>query len=133
MRDILQVTLREDEKQAQPGELADEDDEWFRPAGRGRAILGQRLVRTVAEGTTPDTSSGTENTEWVEPEPFYGSIATFASDREEGVMEAKRHTNKPGEMYVWMDRSRLNSGRTGASVVWCSLKWKTRKTYLGTK
>lgn len=46
-------------------------------------------------------------------------------------MNAKKHTDGPGDQSLWTDGSRLESGRTGASVAWYHPHWKTRKTYLG--
>lgn len=74
------------------------DDEWFWPAGRGRATLGQRLAWTVTDATSINTTLGTEHTERVEQKPFQGCIAPFASDKQKGALEAKRHINGPGEM-----------------------------------
>lgn len=86
----------------------------------GQTTMGQKLARTVGEGTSIDPSSGTEYTKSVEPVPFWGSIARFASDKKEETLEARRHTDKPGEMFFWTDRSRLNLSHTGARVAWCS-------------
>lgn len=116
-RDILLVTLCTGEEQAPPGELAKGYDEWFRNAGRGLATLRQRLARMITEGTNIKSTSGTEYTELVEPEPFQGSIAPFARHKEEGALEAKRYTDGPGEMSFWTDWSRQDSGDTRASVV----------------
>lgn len=92
------------------------DDEWFRPTGGGRGILRQRLARTVADGTSIDTTLGMEYTEWVEFETFPEGIALFSSDKEQGAREAKRHTDGPNELSFWTNGSRLNSSRTGASI-----------------
>lgn len=62
MRDILPVTLRESEEQTQPGELAEGDDDWFKPIGRGRETLVQRFARMIAEGTSIDTTAGVKHT-----------------------------------------------------------------------
>lgn len=48
MREILPVTLHEDEEQAQLEELTEGDDDWFKPIGSGRETLGQKPARTVA-------------------------------------------------------------------------------------
>lgn len=55
--------------------------------------MGQRPAQRVAEGTSIDTTSDTEHTEWIEPELFLVDIAPFASEKEEMVLEAKRHTD----------------------------------------
>lgn len=93
--DILTVPLREREKQEQSGELAEGDDEWFRPTGSGRETLRQRLAQAVTVDTSIDTTSGTEHTKWVGTEPFSGGIASFASNKEEGIRKVKRYTDKP--------------------------------------
>lgn len=116
-RDILPVTLREGEKQTQSGELADGDENWFKFRGRERVRLGQQLAGTVAEGIGIHTTAGTEYTEWGESETFSGSIATFASDKEERVMEAKRHTDESGEFSFSTDGSTLDTWCSRASVL----------------
>lgn len=63
-RDILPVMLREGEEQLQPVELADGDNNWFKPKGIGeKEVLGQGLTRTVAEDRGIDTTTATEHTE----------------------------------------------------------------------
>lgn len=45
------------------GELAEGGDNWFRPIGREKGILGQQLARTIAEGISIDTTTtDTEHT-----------------------------------------------------------------------
>lgn len=132
MRDILLITLLEGEENAQPGKLSEGDDDWFKPMGRKRETLGQRLTRKVAESIVMVTTTGRKFTEEIEPEIFPGYVATFAGDKEEGVMVVKWHPDGPGEISFSTDGSRLDSGRTGASVVLRDPDWKTRKTYLGT-
>lgn len=70
MRDILSVPLCVGEEQAQHGELAEGDDDWFKPIGRGRETLEQRLTQTIPEGTIIETTAGTEHIEWIEPNTF---------------------------------------------------------------
>lgn len=63
-----------------------------------------------------DTATGTDYTEWVEPETFAEKIATFPGDKEEGAEEARKHCNGPGEISFPIDGSRLGSRRTEVSV-----------------
>lgn len=44
MRDTLLVPLRKKEEQEQPGELAEGDDQCFKPTGSGMEKLGQCLA-----------------------------------------------------------------------------------------
>lgn len=44
--------------------------------------------------------SSTEQTEWVEPKIFLGSIAPFAGNKKKEVLEAKMYTDGVGEMYL---------------------------------
>lgn len=74
------------------------------------------MARTIAEGISIDTTTGTEDTEWVKPKTFPGSIALFASDKEKGAKEARKHSGGPDEMSFWRDSSILDSKCTGASV-----------------
>lgn len=101
------------------------------PSAKKKKTLGQRLARTVAESTSIDTTSGTGHTEWVKLKTFLRSKAPFARDKDERVLKAKKHTDGVGEISFCTDRSRMDSGRTGASVAWCDLNWKARTTYLG--
>lgn len=109
--------LCEGEEQAQPVEIADCDDDWFKLMGRGRETVWQRLARMVAEGIGIDNTGGIESTDWVEPEILPGSIAPFRGDREKGAMEAQRHTNGNGELCFSTDGLRIYSGRTVTRVV----------------
>lgn len=97
-RDFLPATLREGEEQAQPGELADGYDDWFKLIGQGRETLGQSLPQTTVEDTNINTSFDMEYTEWVEPVTFSGSIAHLAGSKEEGAEEASRHVDTPSEI-----------------------------------
>lgn len=47
-------------------------------------------------------------------------------------MEAKKHTDGPDELSFLTNGSRLDSGYTGASVVWRDTELRSRKTYMGT-
>lgn len=73
-----------------------------------------------------------EHTEWVEPETIPGSIAPFIGDKEEGAERFRKHIDALVELVLWTGGSRLNSGGTGASVVWHIYASKIRKTYLDT-
>lgn len=92
-RDILPITIRDGAEQAQTGEFTECDDDWFRPIGRGRETLRQRLIQALPEGTILVTAAGTEHTEWVELETFPESVAPFASNKEDEAKKARRHTN----------------------------------------
>lgn len=101
---------------SQPGELTEVDNDWFRLIGKGRERVGQRLARTVSEGTSINTTARTEHNECVELESFSGNIARFAGDKKEGSTEAKRYTGGSGKLFFWMDGSTLDFRRIGASV-----------------
>lgn len=66
----------------------------------------------------------------MELETFPGTLTPFAIHKKNGAKEAKEHINGTGRISFWMDDSRLDFGRTGASVAWREPKWKTQKTYL---
>lgn len=78
-----------------------------------------------------DNTAGPEHTKWVQSETFLGDIASFAGDKEVGGEKFKRHTDGPGELSLWTDNSRLESGCKGASLALCNIKYNMRKTYLG--
>lgn len=73
----------------------------------------------VAYRTGINTTAGTKYTEWVELETIPGDVASFAANKNEGAMTAKRHTDRPGKTSFWMDSSRQDSERTWASIAWC--------------
>lgn len=133
MMDIQQVQLCEAEKQAEPGEFAKVDNDWFRLIGIGRETLGQWLARMVAEGTSTDTTAGIQYTESVEPETFLGSIAPFLGEKEEDAEEAKKYTDGPGKMSFWMKGSKLQSVPTGPSVAWRDYERRAWKINFYTK
>lgn len=66
-------------------------------AWMSKETLGQRLVQTVAKRLNTDTTDGTEQIKWLEPETFPSDKPTFAVHKEEGAIEAKIHTDVPGE------------------------------------
>lgn len=78
----------------------------------------------VAEGTDIDTFTGIQCTEWVELETFLGGIALFAGNKEEELLESKRHMNGIGEISFWTHRSRLDSRHTVASIACHYIDWK---------
>lgn len=78
--------------------------------------MGQRLARTITEGTGIDTAAGTEHTEWVELESFSGSVTHCAVNKEEEAKETQRQSDGPGELSLWTDASSLDSGHVGTSV-----------------
>lgn len=97
-RDILPITLHLGEEQAEPGELTKGDDDWFKLIGWRREALGHQFGRTIAEGTSILTTTGTEHTERVELAAFLENMASFAGDKEDGAREAKEHSDRHGEM-----------------------------------
>lgn len=100
--------------------------------GKVREAPGQRLPCTVAEGTNIDTTVRTGHTERVEPETFPGGIPSFAGDKEERAMEAKKYTDGGDELSFCIDSSEVDSGYTEASIAWCNTELRTQKTYLST-
>lgn len=113
--------MREEKEQAQLGELAARDDDWFKPIGRERETLGQWLARTIAEGTSINITIGTEHTKGVEPETFSGIIAHFTGDKKQATEEVNKYSDGPGQMSSWTNGSRLDSGCTEARMAWRDL------------
>lgn len=81
-------------------------------------MLGQRLVVTIVEGISIDTTSGREHTEWIEPDTFPKDIALFAGTKEQRAEEAWIHANRLDKISFWTDVSRMDTWCTGASVAW---------------
>lgn len=63
----------------------------------------------MSEGTGIDTTSGTDHIRWVEPKTFPGGIASLGNDKEEGAFDPKNHTDCSGQVFFWMDESKLDS------------------------
>lgn len=124
-RDILPVTQRDGEEQAQSGEQPEGHDTWTRMSGARREGLRQRLVRGVAARIEIDASSVTEHTECVEPAEFPETILTFARDRNEVGKKAWRHTDDRAKLSFWTDGLHLHMGTTEASVALRQTQWRT--------
>lgn len=90
MRNIVQLTLRAGEKQAQPKEQWEDDDGWTMPNGAGWRCLRQRLARALAAGTDINTLSGTDNTEWMGLANLSATFAPFTTFKGEAAKEDKR-------------------------------------------
>lgn len=94
-------------------------------------MIGHRLSHILAEGTDMDTTAGTELIEWVKSEIFQRNIASFAGDKEDEALDAKKHTDRGDEISFWTEGLKLDLGHTEAKVAWCDPEWRMRATYLG--
>lgn len=115
-RNILPVTLREDERQAKLGKQTENDDIGTRMNGTRPESLGKRQKRGHITGTEIDTILNTQYMEWGQPTNFPGAVAPFACNKEQVTKEAKQYINRPNDPSLWTYRSRLDIGKTGASI-----------------
>lgn len=63
-----------------------------------------------------DAISATEYMEWVKPAQLSRTVGSFSSKKRKVTKEEKRHVDSPDEISFWMDRSRLDTGRTRAGI-----------------
>lgn len=82
------------------------------------AGLGHRMTRALVAEMDIGSPWGTEYTKWVKPVEFPSTIAPFSCDNDDAAKELMRHTDSPYEWSFWTDGSRLDTGRTEASVAW---------------
>lgn len=78
--------------------------------------MRKQLAKPLAASTDIDTTSGTEQTEWVKPAAFPGRVAHFAGDKDKVVKKAKRDSYGLNEQSFWIDGSHLNIGRTEVNL-----------------
>ena len=123
---VLPVSFRQGDRQAQPGEQSPANREWAE-SGRLRS-LGQHLARSLANIIRTDPSGGFERTKETYPSTFPGNIIVPGHDE---AIEQARQT-LPG-LTLWSDGSRLEDGRVGAGVAWkvSPGDWRTAEIPLG--
>ena len=126
-KDILPITLRIGDGNAQPEDQPEHDSAW---ASNGPiATYGQRLARQVSIGFTIDPAEGTEPVRATPSSIFPGEL--IIEDRNKAILDAE---SGKAHLKLWCDGSKLDKGGTGAAVVWkdhISQKWQEQKLCLG--
>lgn len=74
------------------------------------------MARKIAEGTSINPTSGRQHTEWVELETFSGTVALFASGKEDGAKEAKQNVNVTSKVSFSTDDSTVDFRRIVGGV-----------------
>ena len=126
-KEILPITLRVGDGNAQPEDLPEDDSMWA--SNQRITIYGQRLARQVSVKFSIDPAEGTEPI-WAMPGlSFPGKL--IIEDRKRAILEAK---GGMAHLKLWCDGSKLDKG-TGAAVVWekggTTKEWQEKKVGLG--
>jgi ribonuclease HI len=125
-KDILPMSLVSGDGAAQPGEQPDGDIDWA--IGEGRTWLGYHLARKIAMGDCIDPAEGVEPIVETRPDYFPGVI--HVENTETATKTAKDPTQSG--LVLWSDGSKLETGGTGAAVVWNrDENWSMLRTTLG--
>lgn len=127
-KEILPITLRIGDGNAQPNEQPEKDAIW---ASNERITnYGQRLARQISIKGCIDPAEGTETILASSRLIFPGKL--IIEGREQALREGT--IRGPG-LELWCDGSKLDTGGTGAAVVWKSNcdggEWQTIKVSLG--
>ena len=123
---ILPPTLRYGDGNAQPDQYSENDLNWsfnrLKPLN-----LAQRLARKLTEKLFLDSSEGFEEAFSVKKLVFPGKI--IISSKEIAEFEAEMPYNG---LVLWTDGSKIDSGTSGAGIVWkSSQKWLKKSIALG--
>lgn len=127
---ILPVSFRKGDGDTQPGEQPANTLLWA--SSDKASTYGQWLARQIFLTKCRDPTDGVEPVKIVwrcQKIP----IQVIIEPAEKAVKEAK---NPPAGKILWTDGSKLDSGKSGAGVVWKDLrtnKWQQKRHYLGTR
>ena len=118
-KEILPITLRIGDGNAQPNEQPEKDAIW---ASNERVTnYGQRLARQISIKGCIDPAEGTEPILASSESTFPGKL--IIEEREKAI---RKGTIGGPDLELWCDGSKLEKGDTGAAVVWksdCDGKW----------
>lgn len=105
-KDILPITLRVGDGNAQPEDQQEQDDVWA--SNQHITIYGQRLARQVSVRFSIDPAEGTEPIRAMLRSIFPGKL--IIEDRNRAMLEAKTGI---ANLKLWGNGSKLDSGGTG--------------------
>ena len=124
----MPITLRIGDGNAQPDEQLEEDA--IRASNKRMTTYGQRLARKISVRGCIDPAEGTEPILASSRLVFPGKL--IIERRDEAICEASQ--GRP-DLEYWCDGSKLDTGGTGAPVVWKtnrnSEEWQELKISLG--
>ena len=125
-KDILPITLRTGDRNAQPRDLPEYDSIWT--TNQQIRTYGQHLARQVSVPFSIDPAKGVEPIlAGIPAQYFPGKI--FMEEKYKAIEKAKKDE---ANLSLWCDGSNLNQGGTGAVVVWkLDNKWLMQKVTLG--
>lgn len=109
-KDILPVSLRLGDRDAQPGKLTENDEIWF--LNQKVRNLDQQFAWQVSVDFSIDYAKGVEPVIHLKPAEFSGRI--IIQEPKVAIKEAKEDLS---DLTLWSDGSKLDSGRTVAAVV----------------
>ena len=124
-KNILPITLRIGDGNAQPEELPEYDLIWS--TSQQIRTYGQHLAKQISVRFSIDPAEGVEPIIAMPAEVFPGKI--FVEEKCRAIEIAKRDQ---ADLSLWCDGSKLDKGETGAAVAWKQGdEWLTRKVTLG--
>lgn len=126
-KEMLPITLRLGDGDAQPGELPEDDGIWAQ--NQKVRNYGQYLAQQVSVDFCIDPAYGVEPVIHQIPTEFPGKI--IIQETKTAISEAKNDTST---LALWSDGSKVESGGAGAAVVWKNLtshKWEVCRISLG--
>ena len=112
IKNILLITLRTGDGDAQPDDLPEYDSVWT--TNQRIRTYGQHLARQILVGFSIDPAKGVEPITADMPAQYFpGKI--FMEEKCRAIEEAKKDQ---ANLTLWCDESKLNQGGTGVAVVW---------------
>ncbi len=109
-KDILPITLRIGDGNAQPEDQPELDSIWA--SNQHITTYGQQLARQVSVRFSIDSAERTEPIWTIPSSVFPGEL--IIEDINRAILEAKAGS---GNLKLWCDGSKLDNGGTGAAVV----------------
>ena len=126
-KDILPITLRTGDGNAQPEELPEYNLIWS--TNQRIWTDGQHLATQVSAGFSIDPAEGVEPILAMSVQSFPGKICI--EEKSKAIEIAKKAEDRVN-LTLWCDGSKLDQGGAGAAVVWkLDNEWLTQKVTLG--
>ena len=130
-KEILPVSFRKGDGDTQPGDQPEDTLLWA--SNERTSTYGQWLARQVFLTGCIDPADGVEPIEgtWNLGEDSLMHVVIVSAEK--AILEAKKYQ---AGLVLWTDGSKLNSGKSGAAVVWRNRRlnsWHEKKQYLGKK
>ena len=126
-KDILPITLRTGDGNAQPEELPEYDLIWS--TNQRIRTYGQHLAKQVSVSFSIDPAEGVEP---ILPMPIQSFPGKICMEEKCKAIEIAKKAGDQADLTLWCDGSKLDQGGTGAAVIWkLDNEWLTQKVTLG--